>query len=205
MAETKVDRALRLSLDCDWTDLGTREHDGSLLWPATIQRRKADGGLEERPVMLRPLQNAQRFRARTRAREWAKRLSLDLDRDRDLVEELENYECLAYAIREVAPPHDQYVIDGPALFEAHPTATLATLWARLNLLTETTDPRYGDLSAEDLWRVAASVAQRGEPSPLAGMPGHAQSTFLVLMARAACNSPNAPSWCRSPSISGLGS
>jgi hypothetical protein len=205
MPDDKVTRALRLSLDCDWTDLGTLEHEGSLLWPATLQRRKADGSLAEVAVMLRPLSNAQRFRARVRAREWAARLKLDLDRDKDFVEDLENYECLAFAIRDPKPPYDQHVIDGPALFDAHSTASLATLWSRLNQLTEVMDPRYGDLSAEELWRVAAAVAHRGEPSPLAGMPGFAQATWLVLMARAACSSPSAPSLLRSLSTSALGS
>lgn len=203
MAEDKVERAVRLALKCDWSDLGVVEHDdGTLLWPAAIERRAKDGSLHQVPVMLRPISNPQRFQARVRSREWAKKLELDPAEDKDLIEQLENWECLAFAIRDAAPPYDQHVFNGEALFNTYSAATLAALWSKLGNVTQTLDPRYGDLDANDFWRVVVRVAAQGEPSPLGGMLGFEQATCIVLMARAACSSPRAPYWVRSLSISG---
>ena len=196
-AEGKVERALRLTLGVSWDELGAVEAAGQLLWPEHLERRTKSGALEQVEIMLRCVDNAQRFRSRIRAREWARQLSLDQTADKDLVEELENYELMAFAIRDRKAPHDQHFPDGSALFRAYTTASLGRLFERLGQLTDLSDPRYGDLDGEQLWRVVAEVARRGEPSPLAGMPGREQITCIALMARAACTSPSAPSWCRS--------
>ena len=195
--EDPVDRAVRLTVDgINWETLGVIEHAGALHFPATIRRRAKDGTLTESPILLRPIDNDRRFSARIRARAWASDLKLDLDRDRDLVDELENYEILAFAIRDAKPPHDQHRANARELFRDYLPGELMAVWGKLGAITEAVDPRYGELDAEQIWRTIVRVAQAGEPSPLADMPSHEQAICIAFSAREACKSPDAPSWLR---------
>lgn len=201
MADDKVERAVKAALKVSWDDLGVVEHEERLLFPDKLSRRAKSGELVEQPIMLRIIENAQRYRARIRSREWAAELKLDLERDADLVAELERFEMLAFIIRDAEPPYIQHRIDGKTLFTEYLLPELSALWARHEQLVDVVDPRFGNLNPQDVWRVIAAIAARGEPSPLAGMPGFEQATCITLMAREACFSPNAPSWLRQPSTS----
>lgn len=203
MAEDRVDAAVQRHLEAgSWDDLGVVEHEGGLHFPAKLQRRKADGSLRTVDVMLRCPTNAQRMKARVRSREWAAELKLDLDKDRDLVDELETYELLAFCVRDSAAPFDQHVFDGKALFKDFLSPELSALWARLNVIIDVTDPRFGELGPAEIWEVAKRIAAHGEPSPLGDLPGFEQATCITFLAREALKSPTAPSSARSPSTSG---
>lgn len=190
-----VDRAAAAILE-NWAALGVEESDGALHKPATIKRRTKAGGLEGVAVMLRPVSNAQRVKARTRSRAWALRLELDLDRDRDLVEELENYSLLAFAIRDPGS-FTQHVADGEQLFAMYDNHSLSAVWGEYDAWLRMLHPSFGDFDGEALWRVIARVRAEADLTPLAGLPGIAQANCLLLMAREACCSPNAPSWAQS--------
>lgn len=197
MGIDKIESAATFVMD-NWDALGVTDHDGILHVPAVIKRRNAKGGIDETPVALRDISNAQRFKARLLARAYALELKLDLDRDARLVDDIENYAILTFAIREPRAPHDQHVKGIDDLLRLYDTQSLAELWGRYNIWVEMLDPRFGSMDTEDLWKVIARVATEKTPAPLAATPTHVQFTCIVLMAREALHSPNRPSWLPQP-------
>lgn len=198
-----TDRAVAFVLD-NWDALGVTEHAGQLHMPATIKRRTAAGGIDETPVVLRNVSNVQRVRARTQSRSLALEWKLDLDRDADLVEQIENYSILCFAMRD-PKTYDQHLPNVAALLDAYDTQALAELWGRYNTWIEMLDPRFGAFDAEELWRVIVRIAREKNPSPLVGMPGVAQFTCIVLMAEQALLSPMRPSWLQPSATSSAAS
>jgi hypothetical protein len=191
--EKAVAKAAAFVVD-NWETLGVEEHDGVLHLPAALKRRNKSGGIDEVPVMLRNVTNPYKFKARVQARTMATTLwSLDLDRDRDQVEQLENYCLLAYAIRD-PKTFDQHVMTAELLLQRYDTQALAEIWGRYNVWVEMLDPRFGELDAEQLWQVIARIAREKTPAPLVSMPSREQFSCIVSMASAACTSPNRPSW-----------
>ncbi len=189
----------------NWDSLGIEEQGGVLHMPATIQRRNKAGSLDEVPVMLRNVSNSHRFKARTMAREYGAALKFDLDRDAVLIEQIENYAILAYAIRDRKAPFDQHVPNVDELIKLYDTQSLSTVWGVYNTWVEMLDPRFGTMDAEQLWQTIVRIAREKTPAPLAAMPGYAQYTCMVLMAQEALLSPNRPSWLQSSAISTLAS
>lgn len=194
-----VERAVALVLE-NWEQIGVEERDGILHMPAAIKRRGVDGGVVETPVRLRVITNPQRFKARTESRAWAKRLNLDLDRDRDLVEMLEEYWILSFAIRDT-DCHTQHVPDAEALWKLYEPASIAELWGRYDAWVRMQHPSFGNWDGEKMWQVIAQIKARADISFLAGMPGFEQASCILHMAREACCSPNAPSFARSSGTS----
>lgn len=197
-----VDKAVRFTLD-NWEALGVVDHGGVLHLPAKIQRRNAKGGVDEQPVALRNVTNAHKHRCRVLARQYATSptVGLDLDRDKDLVDDIENYAILAYAIRDPEPPFVQHVPDAAALIATYDAQSLAGIWGVYNSWVEMLDPRFGELSAEELWQTIVRVAKEQNTSPLVVLPGYAQHTCIVLMAQEALRSPSLPSWLQPSAIS----
>lgn len=196
------DRAVKAALEMDWAELGVEEgKDGELHFPDSIQKRGKGGKLKDIPIMLRLPTNTQRVTARRRARVWLQELELDEEKDSAFFDELEEYEILAFCIREPKAPFDQLVKDGKALFALHPDRSMKKIRTRLTLLIEACDPRFGELNADEIWKVALRMAARGDASPLADIAGFEQSACIVFLAREALKSPTAPSWARSGSTS----
>lgn len=195
MAADDVERAVALVLE-NWDQIGVEERDGILHMPAVIKRRNAKGGLDETPVRLRVVTNQQRFKARTASRAWALKLDLDLDRDRDLVEMLEEYWILAYAIRDT-DCHTQHVPDAETLWKQYDPASISEVWGRYDAWVRMQHPAFGNWDGEKMWQVIAQIKARSDISFLAVMPGFEQASCILLMAREACCSPNAPSFARS--------
>jgi hypothetical protein len=185
----------------NWDTLGVDEQGGVLHMPASIKRRNKAGGVDEVPVMLRNVTNAQRFKARTAARAYALTLNFDLDRDAVLVEEIENYSILAFAIREPKKPYDQHVPNVDELLKLYDTQSLTVLWGVYNTWIEMLDPRFGEMDPEQLWQTIVRIAGQKTPAPLAAMPSFMQYTCIVCMAQEALLSPNRPSWLQSSATS----
>lgn len=198
MAELDVDGLVKLTLD-DFQTLGVEAHDGRLYLPVELRRRNATGGVDaqERALLMIP-SVPQKMRARAESRAYGqKEWKLDLDRDREQFNDLENYAILTFALRDVKT-RGQLIAGGLVeLLQSYADSTLAEVWGTLNQWTEMNDPRFGEMSAEKLWQVIAGLAG-GNLLPLVRMPTYAQSTCFALMAREALLSPNAPSWARSP-------
>jgi hypothetical protein len=201
--EERLQKATRVTREL-FESLGVQDSAHGPLLPATLRARNASGGFEEKEIMLMTLDEPRRNKARVRAREWALKQKLDLDRDKDLVDQLENFEILAYVIREpVANPdktHDQIYPTGEHLYQVWKKAPLTEIWGILDAWENVTNPRFGDLDRDELWRVAQEVAKKGV-RPLMSIGGIEQHNFILLMAKAALSSPMAPSWLHSPTTS----
>lgn len=192
MADDPVEKAVRFTIE-NWEALGVEEHAGVLHMPAKIRRRTKTGGVSDRAVMLRNVTNAHRFACRKTARAYAAELKLDIDRDADYIGEIENYSILAYAIRE-PKTFDQHVPDVASLVNLYESQSLAELWGVYNAWIEMLDPRYGQLTDDQLWQAIARIATEKNITPLVGMPGFEQHTCIVAMASQALLSPSRPSW-----------
>lgn len=192
----QVDAVAAMMIE-QWSSIGVEEHEGILHLPAAIKRRNRHGGVDETRVMLRGISNPQRYRSRTAAREWALTLHLDLDRDTDLVGQLENYCILGYAIRDAEPPFVQHCESGEVLFKRYGHQSLSEVWGRYDGWVRMLHPSFGQWDAEQMWQVIARIKGGADITPLAVMPGIAQASCLLFMAREACCSTNAPSWLRS--------
>ena len=189
-----VERAVTLVLE-NWDQIGVEERDGILHMPASIKRRNAQGGVDETEVRLRAVSNAVKVRARVTARTWALKEKLDLDRDRDLVDMFEEYVILSVAIRDT-DCHTQHVPDPETLWREYEPASISELWGRYDAWVRMQHPSFGNWDGEKMWQVIARIKQRSDISFLAGMPGFEQASCILLMAREACSSPNAPSFAR---------
>lgn len=193
---TDVDRAVALVIE-NWEALGVAEHDGVLHLPAAIKRRNAKGGVDEQPVMLRNVTNDHKFRCRKTARAYALKMDLNLDKDHDMVREIENYAILAFAIRDSKKPFDQHVPDVETLIATYDAQSLADLWARYNVWVDMLDPRFGDMNEEQLWQAIARIHAEKNPGFLASFDGVGQITIITFMAAQCMNSPTRPSWLQS--------
>lgn len=194
--ENPVDRATRITL-ANWETLGVAEHAGILHLPASIKRRAASGGVDMTPVMLRNVTNIHRFQCRAAAREYAKTVKLDVERDVDMVNEIENYAILAYAIRD-PKTYDQHVPGVAELVTRYDAQSLVELWGVYNAWVEMLDPRFGELDDEQLWKVIARIAAEKTIAPLVALAGFEQHTCIIAMASEALRSPRAPSWLQPP-------
>jgi hypothetical protein len=194
-----VERAVALVLE-NWDQIGVEERDGILHMPASIKRRNAQGGVSETPVRLRVVPNGIKVRARVQARAWALKEKLDLDRDSDLVEMFEEYVILSFAIRDT-DCHTQHVPDPETLWRDYDPASISELWGRYDAWVRMQHPSFGAYDGEKMWRIIAQIKARADISFLAGMPGFEQASCILLMAREACCSPNAPSFARSSGTS----
>lgn len=191
-----VEKAVAITLD-NWELLGVAEHEGHLHMPAAIKRRNARGVVVEQPVMLRNVTNEQRYQSRKLARAHALEHGLDLDRDRDVVAEIENWAILAFAIREPTKPFDQHVMTVGELTSMYETQSLVELWGRYNLWVDMLDPRFGEMSNEQIWQAIARIHAEKNPSFLASFGGYAQATIITCMADLCMTCPTRPSWLQS--------
>jgi hypothetical protein len=198
--ETNTDKAVAFVVD-NWDALGVEEQGGVLYLPAKIKRRKVDGSVDETEVRLRNVTNHHKFTCRALARDYAKGFKLDVDRDASFIDEIENYALLAFAIRDPKPPYDQHVPNLPALIDTYDAQSLAEIWGRYNAWVEMLDPRFGEMSEDDLWNCIVRIATEKNAGFLAAIPGYAQATSIVFMAREALSSPRRPSWLQSSETS----
>lgn len=191
-----VEKAVALTLD-NWEQLGVQEQDGVLHLPASIKWRNGKGGVDETPVMLRNVTNAHRFKARKEARAFALAQGLDLDRDKDVTDELENWSILVYAIRDAEKPFDQHIASLDDLTATYDTQSLVELWGRYNVWVDMLDPRFGEMTDEQLWQAIARIYTEKNPSFLVSFGGSAQATIITCMAALCMSSPMKPSWLHS--------
>lgn len=199
--DDEINQVVQLTLE-NWDLIGVVEGDGFLHLPSSIKKRSAKGGIEEEQVWLRTVTHEQRYKARVRSREWALELKLDLKEDADLIDQLENFEILAYAIRD--KDFVQHYPDGRKLFKAYQPGSLEELWHRYDAWNRMQHPSFGTWDAEQIWQVIARVRAGSDISPLAVMPGREQANCVLFMAREAALSPNAPSWLHASASSILG-
>ena len=154
-----------------------------MLFPAQIYKRKNDGSFQKIDVMLRiPRENELRA-ARAEARAIATSDGLDLDRDKDLIDNIENICIMVKAIRNCTSPYESWEPDPRILEKKYDRASLMQVWAKLEALTAVVNPAPDRISAEEIWAVVCRIAEEGNLLPLHVYGSEAQSICVITMAK----------------------
>jgi hypothetical protein len=168
---------------------------GYVLFRDEIRRRTTDGWKSE-PVRVRIIRPVDIAKARGETRILCAKLKVDLDRDKDLFEELEQLVLLSKAIRTAQEPHSQFA-DAEELGEHFDEGSLQDLLGRIRVYRQLVDPREPVLSEEQIWTRIAAVVRCRHLGPLTDIAGHEQPSLLLFMAEQALSSPRALSYLRS--------
>jgi hypothetical protein len=181
--DEKRDAAVGELLSKSWGDLEALEFQGRVLFPGKLRRYKADGTLIEVNVLLRVPRQPDMRKARVIARQMALSSKLDLDRDKDLVEGLENLVILQEAIRNPdKPPHEPLVSDPLELEKDWDIDSLAETWSRLEALRAMLDPAPAEMTQEQTFTVLAQIASTQSISPLVVYGPSTRARFIITMA-----------------------
>lgn len=190
-AEKVHDHVLEQLLGKDWSQLQVLELDGDMVFPEKLYRRKATGGFEGVPILIRIPREPDLRKARVDSRVWAMGDGLDLDRDRDLVEQMETLCILSAVILNGSPAkdprtdkvfHEPWEPDPKILEKRYERSSLTQLWAKIESLAQVLDPRPNALSPEETLVVIAAIAKARSISPLHVYGPGAQNSLVVSMA-----------------------
>lgn len=158
-------------------------------------KRKADGGIKEVPICLRCPTTSDRTRATIQALLWAQReaeaVGFDIQiNSRDIAVALlgeERFEekylkaLTAQCVHDPDGMHAQYLL--PDAFDRQvPHESCGDLWERIEYYQQFEDPRLSDLTDERMLALAATIARRGNASPLVAIDGRGKMRFIVFMA-----------------------
>jgi hypothetical protein len=167
-------------------EIAAIEHGGRTLFPDKIQRVKPDGSFEGVEVYVRVPRTVEVMQARQDAREFFRKRKIDPKEDNDLFEQLDTFAVLARAIRDKAPPHDQFqpleflLSNDPG--KGFDTESLLDVWTRLEVYRKMIDPRVTVVSEDDALRAAYEIDRCQNISPLAGIAGHELDSCIFTMA-----------------------
>ncbi len=185
-----------------WKQAEILEVAGYLLFPDKIYKRKPDGSFEEIPILLRVPREHEFRQARVKTRQLALEDNLDLDRDGDLVENLESVVLLSMAIRNPKPPmHEPWEPDPRALEKHYDRTSIAQLWSKLDKLSALIDPAPDTISAEEIVALMAALARERHLGPLVAYGSGAQTTFILTMVDQLSNSQPQKSSSAPPALS----
>jgi len=173
-------------LNKSWGELETVEAGGYLLFPAEIYRRKKNGSFEATPIKLRVPREHENRKARVQARQIALKDGLDLDRDKDLVENLEVYCTLSMAMRNPKPMdngvYEEFDPFPESLEKRYDKASMTALYSQLMALSELVNPQPNKISKEEMLALIAAIAKERNILPLAVFGPDSQASFIVSMA-----------------------
>ena len=165
-----------------WGELEVLEHYGYLLFPDSIYKRKKDGTFDEIKVCLRVPRQHELRKARVEARKIALEDGLDLERDKDLFNDLETVCTLSIVIRNRTAPHEPMIPDPRELERDYDRASLMQLWAKVDSLNQVIDPAPHNISEEEMFALIAAIAKDRSISPLAVYAAGSLDTFVIFMA-----------------------
>jgi hypothetical protein len=165
-----------------WEGLEVVEFADHLLFPDTLERRTTSGAVEQRAVYLRVPREHEFRAARFKARAMAKDDGLDLDRDRDLIANLENICLLSVAIRNNTPPHEPLEPDPMRLERTWDRVCLTRMWERLDEVNVKLNPQNGSITRDEMVALVAKVARERSLDPLVGYGSVARNSFVIFMA-----------------------
>lgn len=167
-----------------WGDLEVLEHDGRLLFPEKIYKRNARGKFDGQDVLLRVPREPDLRWARVEARRMAldHEPPLDLDRDRDLVDNLESMCLLSRCMRDPKDPKVEFDPFPSHLESSWDKESLLQLYEKLDRLTQVIDPRPEEITEEQMIALAAAIVKERHILPLAVFGPAAQNTCIVYMA-----------------------
>lgn len=169
----------------DWGELEVLEYEGRMLFPAEIHKIKKNGTFETVPVRLQVPREPDLRKARVQARQIALEDGLDLDRDKDLVEDLETICILSIAIRNYKPMDsgfcEPFEMDPKYLEKNFDRASLMAVWSKLDRLTERVNPRPEKMTKEESLAMLCAIAKARNISPLLAFGPDAQDSYIVTM------------------------
>lgn len=187
------EHVLQQLLSKSWAELEVIECEGHMLFPESLYRRNLKGTFTAEPVMVRVPRDADTRKARVEARQWALEEGMDLDRDRDLIEEMETMCVLQRCILNPKAAEDPrtgkefrepWCMDAKELEKRYDRPSLHQLWAKLDALGQVLDPRPNTLGKEEMLAALAAIAKSRTIAPLHVYGPGAQKDFIVFMAQA---------------------
>ncbi len=184
-----------------WAELEVKRHDsGKLMFKDQIRRRAPSGKVEVSNCRVCVPTPEDQVLARAATRVWfGEHEGLSVEHDQDLFDEMEQVCLLARAIRTPEEPHGQ--LEDHEELARYDEGSLQDLLGRMTVYKQLTDVRDTVEDENDFWTKVVAVARAGHLLPLTDIAGHAQPSFMVRMAREACNSPTAKPYVLSSEIS----
>jgi hypothetical protein len=165
-----------------WVELEATEHLERLYFPERIYRRKKNGTLEGTDVMLSPLREYERRRARKTARDWAAKEGLDAERDSDLFDNMDTICQLAIAVRSTTPPYEPFEIDHMRFDRTYDRGSITRLWETLVALTNRVEPVESEIPEEMVVALASAIASQRAITPFAAFDSRSQANFIIGLA-----------------------
>ena len=168
------------------------EFDDTAAYLDHILRRNPKTGARERtPIRIVAPGHTVRCKARIDALKWVQSMHGMKNRPNweeacsllgaVYVDELDTVCIVARCTRDFdAPQHQHLVYD--ELDKRYGRGAILDLWARICQLDAYLDPRVHEVPKEEFTALVDRIAEVRSISPLAGMSGGAQSTFIVTMA-----------------------
>lgn len=189
--ERQYEHVMTQLMTKDWSKLEVIENADGLLFPDNLYRRRADGTFEETPVLLKVPREYDARKARVMARKIAKDEKLDLQLDKDLVENLETTCLMSLCVLNAKPGvdprdgskfHEPWVTDPLQLEKQYDRESLTQLWAKIDNLSHVVDPRPDVIGNAELLVLIAKIAEARNIAPLLVYGSAAQNTSIVSMA-----------------------
>ena len=165
-----------------WSEVECLEFADRLLFPAELQKRKADGSFERLPVMLRVPRAPEIRKARLAARKIAQKEGLDERLDSGAIEDLETFEILAIAIRNTTDPHEPMFPFEGELEKLWDKSSLVKIWAELDALHHVIDPAPDTIGEAEMLALTAKLAKDQNLGPLVVYASGAQVYYVTTMA-----------------------
>jgi hypothetical protein len=179
------DHVIEQLLGKPWGELEILEYSGRMLFPAEIHKITKGGTFETVLVRLMIPREPELRKARVKARELALKSGIDLDRDKDLFNDLETICILAVAIRNYKPMDsgfcEPFEMEPEDLEKLYDRASLMAIYEKLERLSEVINPQPNKTTKEETLALMAAIAKERNISPLAVFGPDAQNSFIVTM------------------------
>jgi len=171
-------------LSRDWKGLEVLELDGRLLFSDKIYRRSVDGTFSGQDVLLQVPREPDLRWARLQARKLAAQSDppMDLEHDRDLIENLEAMCLVSRCMRDPKVPEREFDPSPEHLEAAWDKGALTQIYEKLDRLAQVVDPRPETIGESEMLAVVAAIVKARNILPLAVYAPAAQNICVVTMA-----------------------
>lgn len=180
-----------------WKELCLVEFNDRVLLPEKIYRRKADGSVEGIPILIQVPREPDTRKARLKSRELALGEGLDLERDKDLIEQLETLSLLSICLRNTTEPHEPWEPDVKTLENKYDLNSLSAVYAKMDAFAAMINPQPSELSETDCWALVGAMATARNILPLHVYAPDSLNFFVIFMADQLVNSPAYKSYLES--------
>jgi hypothetical protein len=175
------DEVITTLIASSWQDLKAIEYQGSVFFPETLKKRKANGNFEEVQVMLKVPRKHEERQARLKARQWAEADGVDPKLDPDVFDDMDSTCLLWLAIRNTSAPHEPFYGTPQEVERFFDDSVLTLTMEKLQILKKKIDPRIDHMNVEELFAVIQAIAARRDVSPLVVYDSDSQANFIVSM------------------------